>query len=372
MLWVFVKVKRKKKLHERSKGIDREINESAIESAKAIKLLLLDTGDSGKSTLLKQMSNVWLYSNTIHAMDDILKVMERCSIKFSEPARKDDSAVIAQAISTESKSITYEIATAIKNLWQDPAIQNIYERRHDHNLHESAKHFFDSIDRITALDYKPNEQDILLKRTKTTGIVEVHFTIKNIPFRVFDVGGQRSERKKWIHCFEDVSAVIYVAAISEYAEVLFEDNTTNRMVESMCLFETICNSRWFFNASIILFLNKKDLFIEKLKSKSIRIAFPHYNGQLNKLSLLSICKILKCSFSLITNHNPDLTYFPGPQTYEDSIAFITKSFEALNTNPEKTIYVHQTCATDTSQVQIILDNVIVMVIEKNLKKVGMF
>ncbi|VIO98489.1 Uncharacterized protein BM_BM13107 [Brugia malayi] len=141
MLWVFVKVKRKKKLHERSKGIDREINESAIESAKAIKLLLLDTGDSGKSTLLKQMSNVWLYSNTIHAMDDILKVMERCSIKFSEPARKDDSAVIAQAISTESKSITYEIATAIKNLWQDPAIQNIYERRHDHNLHESAKQF---------------------------------------------------------------------------------------------------------------------------------------------------------------------------------------------------------------------------------------
>lgn len=95
----------------------------------------------------------------------------------------DDSAVIAQAISTESKSITYEIATAIKNLWQDPAIQNFYERRHDHNLHESAKHFFDSIDRITALDYKPNEQDILLTRTKTTGIVEVHFTIKNIPFR---------------------------------------------------------------------------------------------------------------------------------------------------------------------------------------------
>ncbi|VDN82206.1 unnamed protein product [Brugia pahangi] len=306
-----------KKLHERSKGIGREINESAIESAKAIKLLLLSTGDSGKSTLLMQMrilhSSVFtqdeiikqrlvVFENTIHAMDNILKVMERCSIKFSEPARKDDSVVIAQAISTESKSITYEIATAIKNLWQDPAIQNIYERRHDHNLHESAKHFFDSIDRITALDYKPNEQDILLTRIKTTGIVEVHFTIKNIPFRVFDVGGQRSERKKCIHYFEDVSAVIYVAAISEYAEVLFEDNTTNRMVEN----------------------------------------------------------------------NPDLTYFPGPQTYEDSIAFITKSFEALNTNPEKTIYVHQTYATDTSQVQIILDNVIVMVIEKNLKKVGMF
>lgn len=45
-------------------------------------------------------------------------------------------------------------------------------------------------------------------------------------FRVFDVGGQRSERKKWIHCFEAVHALIYITAVSEYDEVLFEDDTT--------------------------------------------------------------------------------------------------------------------------------------------------
>jgi hypothetical protein len=61
---------------------------------------------------------------------------------------------------------------------------------------------------------------------KTTGIVEISFLIKGVEFRVFDVGGQRSERKKWIHCFEDVNAVIFVAAVSEYDEVLFEDETT--------------------------------------------------------------------------------------------------------------------------------------------------
>jgi hypothetical protein len=40
------------------------------------------------------------------------------------------------------------------------------------------------------------------------------------------VGGQRSERKKWIHCFESVNALIFMTAVSEYDEVLFEDDTT--------------------------------------------------------------------------------------------------------------------------------------------------
>lgn len=65
-------------------------------------------------------------------------------------------------------------------------------------------------------------------RVKTTGIVEVHFTFKNLNFKLFDVGGQRSERKKWIHCFEDVTAIIFCVAMSEYDQVLHEDETTVR------------------------------------------------------------------------------------------------------------------------------------------------
>ena len=56
------------------------------------------------------------------------------------------------------------------------------------------------------------------------------YVIDNTPFEMYDVGGQRNERKKWIHCFEGVDAVIFVAAISEYDQKLFEDSTTNRMV----------------------------------------------------------------------------------------------------------------------------------------------
>jgi hypothetical protein len=49
-----------------------------------------------------------------------------------------------------------------------------------------------------------------------------------------------------------------------------EDETTNRMHESLRLFDSICNNKWFVNTSIILFLNKKDLFSEKITRSSLR------------------------------------------------------------------------------------------------------
>ena len=97
---------------------------------------------------------------------------------------------------------------------------------------------------------------------------------------MLDVGGQRSERKKWIHCFDEAKAVIFIAALSDYDLYLSEDPTQNRMLESLKLFSTICNNRWFTGASMILFLNKCDLFELKLKKKSssITLCFPNFSG----------------------------------------------------------------------------------------------
>ena len=78
---------------------------------------------------------------------------------------------------------------------------------------------------------------MLRSRVRTTGIVQSDFKIKSMDFAMFDVGGQRNERRKWIHCFDDVNAMIFVAALSEYDQVLFEDETTNRMDEALQLFD---------------------------------------------------------------------------------------------------------------------------------------
>jgi len=75
-----------------------------------------------------------------------------------------------------------------------------------------------------------------------------------------DVGGQRSERRKWLNCFVDISAVLFLVALNEYDMVLEEDNKTNRMEEALKLFTKITGAQWFENTSFILFLNKSELF----------------------------------------------------------------------------------------------------------------
>lgn len=112
-----------------------------------------------------------------------------------------------------------------------------------------------------------------------SNLLMLFFSTRFFLCRMFDVGGQRSERKKWIHCFEGVTAIIFCVALSGYDLVLAEDEEMNRMIESMKLFDSICNSKWFVETSIILFLNKKDLFEEKIARSPLTICFPEYTGK---------------------------------------------------------------------------------------------
>ena len=73
--------------------------------------------------------------------------------------------------------------------------------------------------------FQPTEQDILRARVLTSGIFETKFRVDKVKFHMFDVGGQRDERRKWIQCFNDVTAIIFVAASSSFNMVLREDPT---------------------------------------------------------------------------------------------------------------------------------------------------
>lgn len=181
--------------------------------------------------------------------------------------------------------------------------------------------YFDNIARIAAPDYMPNDQDVLRSRVKTTGITETTFIIGDLTYRMFDVGGQRSERKKWIHCFENVTTILFLVAISEYDQLLFEDETVNRMQEALTLFDSICNSRWFIKTSIILFLNKIDRFKEKLPVSPMKNYFPDYEGG---------------------------------DDYAAACDYILNRFVSLNQHETKQIYTHFTCATDTTQIRFVM------------------
>ena len=93
-----------------------------------------------------------------------------------------------------------EILGNIEALWHDPVIPSVMDRSSEFYLMDSATYFFANIRKIGAPDYVPDEADVLRARTKTTGISETRFNMGQLSIHMFDVGGQRSERKKWIHC----------------------------------------------------------------------------------------------------------------------------------------------------------------------------
>lgn len=149
----------------------------------------------------------------------------------------------------------------------------IDEKTNDLQLPSSIFYFFEHAQRFAKSDYEPTQDDILRARVPTIGVRETHFSIKGNQFTMVDVGGQRSERRKWLHCFTDVNAVIYLAALDEYDKTLEEDRRTNRMLESLNLYEQLSGLKWFTETPFILFLNKSDLFAEKIKHKPLHHYF---------------------------------------------------------------------------------------------------
>lgn len=341
---------------ERSKQIDKDLRADREQQAREVKLLLLGAGESGKSTIVKQMKIIHesgytqddciqykpvVFSNTIQSMIAIIRAMGQLKINFGDPDRAHDARQLFNLVSNSDEGeMPPELADIMKKLWKDSGVQECFMRSREFQLNDSAPYYLNELERISAPHYIPTEQDVLRTRVKTTGIVETHFSFKGLNFKMFDVGGQRSERKKWIHCFEGVTSIIFCVALSGYDLVLAEDEEMNRMVESMKLFDSICNNKWFTDTSVILFLNKKDLFAEKIKKSPLTICFPEYTGA---------------------------------NTYEAAGNYIQLQFENLNRRRDlKEIYTHFTCATDTSNIRFVFDAVTDIIIKNNLKECGLF
>lgn len=201
-----------------------------------------------------------------------------------------------------------EIASLIHQLWQDPVIPKVMDHSSEFYSMDSASYFFNEALRIGEQGYVPTETAVLRARQKSTGITETRFNMGQLSIHMFDVGGQRSERKKWIHCFESVTSIIFCTALSEYDQVLLEESKTNRMAESLVLFESVINSRWFLRTSIILFLNKIDVFKSKLPKVPLEKYFPEYTAgpDINKAAKYILWRFMQANRARLSVY-PHLT-----------------------------------------------------------------
>lgn len=134
----------------------------------------------------------------------------------------------------------YEIA--LRALWEDENVKKAWERGNEAALPEkwvvwfllrllsvqigtpfSLPYFFSSLPRFFSPTYVPTSQDIIHTRARTIGLTETTFQLRDHEMLMVDVGGQKSERRKWIHCFQDVTSILFLVSLSGYDQCLVED-----------------------------------------------------------------------------------------------------------------------------------------------------
>ncbi|KAI6220850.1 Guanine nucleotide-binding protein G(O) subunit alpha [Aphelenchoides fujianensis] len=319
---------------EISRRIDAMLVKEHRASERVVKMLLLGPSESGKSTVLKQMKIIHcngfseqeratrrslIFENVVQSMHQLLVGMRRLGIPFT-PQVEEDAKTINDAhldLQCVENSLPDDVYDACKRLWNDQRIIEAYGRRSEFHLIDCAKYFLDDIDRVKTPDYIPTVQDMLYARQETIGVSEVRYIYKNMDFRIFDVGGQKTERRKWLHLFDNVNCLFFIAAISEYDQKMREDDETNRLLDAMELFSGVANNPLFASVQLILFLNKQDLFGEKIRRIPLTACFPNYRQGTER-----------------TDENKN--------DFKNASLYITRKFEKQIADKQKMIYTHLT------------------------------
>jgi len=332
---------------------DQELDQEKVATDQMVKLLLLGTGESGKSTIFKQMMILYgdgfsdvdkqaakpvILRNTLESMQTLIRAVDVKKLPLTRKGSKELGAEI-MAINLWSANFWSEkFVKHIEQLWDEKSVREVFENRSQVQIMDSANHFFDRIQTIGKSSYTPDSRDILMARLRTSGIVEETLHINGTVFNFVDVGGQRSERRKWIHCFEGVTAVLFITAISEYDQGLFEEVGVNRMQESLRVFTSVTNDAIFARTPFIIFFNKTDLFKEKIARVPLALHFPDYKGKEGSM--------------------------------EEAADFIEHMFISAN-EQDKQYFTHMTCATNTEMISTVFDACRTFILHENLEALGL-
>merc|ERR1719323_1071978 len=266
----------------------------------------------------------FVHKNIFDAMEIIVGQMGQLNINLSDQSRNEDIEIFRN----EENDLENRLSS-VSRLWDDSGVQTCYNRRSEYSstypLNVSTKYFLDKIDRINVPGYLPIDDDIIRVRKSTVGVVQYDFTVNDINFKITDVGGEREERENWIAFLaKKITCVIFLAAVDEYDTYLLTDDNQklNRLQESVELFKRIQSQIWLNHTTFILFLNKKDVFAEKINTVNLSEHFEEYQGFQRE---------------------------PGP-----AMEFIRRKFQSTQQTQKKNkvmIYTHETCATDTEQMK---------------------
>ncbi|KAK3865482.1 hypothetical protein Pcinc_015352 [Petrolisthes cinctipes] len=281
-------------------SIERESNGSHV-----VYILLLGAAETGKSTIMRQMkiiesggmSPASLRSYTRHVLENVFTCVTRLIQAVTEAAIPWGAPEAVHAALTLSQVscgdwglgeeglmrvalLPPDHADLIRVLWEDTASQECWLRANEFNLPDSTNYYLSAADRLSKQPYLPTQEDVLQLRIPTRSATVYDFHDRNWTFRMTDVGGQRGERRRWIRLFDEINAIIFLAALSEYDQTWSqeEEDGMNRLELSLQLFKETLSYPGFTNSSIILFLNKTDVLQKKILTSDLNRYFPDFTG----------------------------------------------------------------------------------------------
>lgn len=261
-------------------------------------LLLVGNCNSGKTTLIKQLKDVFgkefteevrkKYASGVHqnvhvTIKALLLAMSKLSIRYQNPANEETWKHFADT-DLSSMEINKTDYSLVLQLWQD---RGVYSWRRQFQLPNSADYFLDNLDRIQSNDYIPTVEDILRAYAPTPGVEEHSLVIGSIPYRIVDVARKCLDmQRKWIHFFKEcaVSAVLFMVDISEYDQMSVSSDANDGMMNSLensrVLFQKLSHYQYenFKNSVFILLFNKEDVFDDKIYYSDLASHFPAYTG----------------------------------------------------------------------------------------------
>ncbi len=278
-----------------------------------------------------------MIKNLVDSAQAIVLALRKFKMEPEMPENRENvDAILQYRVDADpGATLDHAMARKVDSLWKDPIIPAVMERGSEFYLMDSAAYFFDNVNRIGQPDYVPDENDVLRARSKTTGISETRFNMGQLSIHLFDVGGQRSERKKWIHCFEAVTSIIFCVALSEYDQCCWRRAGRTAWPSRWC-----SSSRWS---------TADGSCAPRSSSFSTRLTFSSKRSQAAALQVLS-------RIQWRTGHQQGGKY-------------ILWRFTQTN-RARLSIYPHLTQATDTSNIRLVFAAVKETILTNALKDSG--